>query len=530
MTSTSLGNAAPSLPDVFLPYQQRLWQTIDAYPLSVHEKSRRTGFSWALGWISAATAAAARGAGGMDVLYMGYEREMTREFIGYVADAARAMQVAAGEVEELVFSDPDRAERDIGAFRIRFASGFEVVALPGVARALRGKQGLVILDEAAYMDDLAAVLKAALALLIWGGKVVVVSTHFGVENPFNGLITDIRAGRQRGAVTRTTFREAVDEGLCKRVFLVSGRVWSEAAEAEWCAEIEAIYRDNADEELHVIPSPTSGTVLPRVLVEARAVAGIPVVRWSTTTGFAMWSEHAREAEAARIMAQDIRHVLARLDPAEAHVIGMDFGLVRDLSVIWVLAIGRDLARRTRLVVELRQVPHEQQRSILFAIADALPRFRAAKIDAGGNGSFIGQVAQQRYGMRVEALQLSEPWYREQMPPLKAAIEDAMLSLPADGEIVDDICTLRLVRGVIRVPARRQTAPGESRHGDAAIAVALAYAASRADPEVYEYRGGWAALQPSEEGRRWHDRRPDHSDDVDNRAAARGWMPELRGHG
>lgn len=33
---------------------------------------------------------------------------------------------------------------------------------------------------------------------------------------------------------------------------------------------------------------------------------------------------------------------------------------------------------------------------------------------------------------------SEGWYREQMPPLKAAFEDGTLTLPADREIHDDI--------------------------------------------------------------------------------------------
>src|SRR3546814_19644370 len=53
------------------------------------------------------------------------------------------------------------------AFRIRFSSGFKVVALPSVPRALRGKQGIFICDEAAFHKNLAEVLKAAMAFLIW---------------------------------------------------------------------------------------------------------------------------------------------------------------------------------------------------------------------------------------------------------------------------------------------------------------------------------------------------------------------------
>jgi phage FluMu gp28-like protein len=514
-----------ALPDIFLPYQQRLWAAVDAHALSVHEKSRRTGFSWALAAIAVATAGAARGAGGMDVLYMGYEREMTREFVGYVADWAKSFQIAATEVKEFVFVDPDRPEAAIGAFRIHFASGFELIALPSVARALRGKQGLVILDEAAFMDDLDGVLKAALALLIWGGKVVVVSTHNGEDNPFNALIQDIRAGRRRGIVTRTTFDEALAQGLYRRICLVRGLSWSAESEAAWRQEILDTYRDNADEELNVVPNPTSGVYLPGPLIEARSIANIPVVRWTAPAGFTMWSEMMRVATAHDLCEQQLRPVLAALVD-EPHCVGMDFGRIRDLTVIWVLGLGRDLVRRTRFVVELRGVPHEQQRAILFYICDRLPKFRAAKIDAGGNGSYVGEVALQRYGERVEPLQLSEPWYREHMPPWKAAIEDAMLTLPRDREIHDDLRMVRLVRGVARIPQRRQTDAGAQRHGDAAIASVLAYAASRAEPEEYEYRGGVpTTIEPSAEAPSWRQRPP--ADEDAAMTVDRDWMPALR---
>ena len=48
-------------------------------------------------------------------------------------------------------------------------------------------------------------------------------------------------------------------------------------------------------------------------------------------------------------------------------------------------------------------------------------------------------------------------------------------------------TLAYVRGVIRVPARTEAQAGGKRHGDAAVAYALAYAASRAEFEDYAYR-------------------------------------------
>lgn len=511
-----------SLPDVFLPYQQRLWQTIDANNLVVIEKSRRTGFSWALAAIAAARAGAARSAGGEDVLYMGYEKDMTREFMDYVAEWARQFQLAASEVQEFVFQDPDRPEKAIGAFRIKFDSGFEVIALPSVPRALRGKQGTVILDEAAFMDDLDEVLKAALALLMWGGRVVVCSTHFGDTNPFNGLITEIRAGRRKAAVMRLTFEEALAEGLYRRICLTRGLTWSAEAEAAWVADdILATYGDSADEELHVIPSPSSGVYLPGPLLEARSEDGIPVLRYTGPDGMAMWAEHLRVAQVNDWLERETLPILEALDRSEPIAMGGDFGRVRDLTVWWFLGIDARMRRPTRLVVELRNVPFDQQKQMLFFILDRIGRLLAAKLDAGGNGAYLAEVAQQRYGGRVEAVMFTENWYREEMPPFKAALEDGMMSLPRDRDIHGDLRNLKLIRGVARIAERTRVNEKASRHGDAAIAAALAYAASRQPPEEYAYESV-------------HDYRPrrDHwrgraDEDDDGRAPVAGMLPVLR---
>ena len=476
---------AADLPDVFLPYQQRLAVAVSAAELLVVEKSRRTGFSWALGGIAAMTAAAAKSAGGQDVLYMGYEKDMTREFIDYVADFGKLFQLAATEVQEFVWINPDKPEQQINAFRITFASGFEVVALPSVARALRGKQGIVILDEAAFMDDLSEVLKAALALLMWGGKVVVCSTHNGEMNPFNGLINDIRGGRRRGAVMRLTFEEALAEGLCKRILLTQGKVWSPEAEAEWREKILAIYADNADEELHVIPNPASGVYIPSALIEACALPSIPVLRLTRDAAFSGVTEQLRRVEIAGWIRDNLDPVLATLNPALPHCFGFDFARSGDLSVLAPIAIWPNMMKQMPFVLEMRGVPFAQQKQVLWHALERLPRKRAGKMDAGGNGQQIAEETVEKFGSWIEAVMLTEGWYRDNMPALKAAFEDRLIGIPRDRAIIDDVLALKLVRGIARVPARTNDAGGK-RHGDFAIAGALAIAASRADPEIYAY--------------------------------------------
>ncbi len=521
---------ASQVPEVFLPYQQELMANVSLYTLLVVEKSRRTGFSWALGAIAALIAAAARGAGGMDVLYMGYEKDMTREFIDYVGEFGKAFQLGASECEEFeyVFNDPEHPEKSVGAFRVKFASGFEVIALPSVARALRGKQGTVIIDEAAFVDNLGAVIKAALAHLIWGGRVIVCSTHLGDQNPFNLLINEIRGKRRPGHVQRVTFDDARKEGLYRRICLTLGIEWTAEGEEAWAADILATYADNADEELHVIPNPSTGAYLPATLIDARVDKSIPVLRWKAPPGFVTWREDLRIAEVNRWCEKELKPVIDALNQADQHCLGEDFGRVIDLTVLWLLAICKDLSRPTRLVVELRDVPHEQQRQIVFYLLERIKRFRSAIFDKGGNGSYLSEVTMQKFGEeRVQQLQLSEEWYRQNMPPFKVALEDAVMTLPADREIHDDLRGLKLIRGVARIPERTMNNEKLTRHGDAAIAACLAYAASKMEVEEFAYQSASPHQAPSGGGRGMR-----HNDEQEDLMAslqrASDNLPALRG--
>ena len=146
----------------------------DQSPVKVFEKSRRIGISWAEA-ADDTLYASEKGAGEKrNVWYIGYNKDMALEFINDCANWARAYNLAASEMEEYDEIDQEEIEgvvqeKKILAFRITFASGWRITALSSRPTNLRGKQGRVILDEAAFHDDLAGLLKAAMALLIWGG-------------------------------------------------------------------------------------------------------------------------------------------------------------------------------------------------------------------------------------------------------------------------------------------------------------------------------------------------------------------------
>jgi phage FluMu gp28-like protein len=480
--------AAGDIGSVLLPYQRKLLETTAVFPVTVVEKSRRTGVTWAAAADAVLTSAAARDAGGMDTLYIGYNLDMAREFIDTAAMWARAFDQATTDagVEELMFDDgPDGA---IQAFRIRFASGFEIVALSSKPRSLRGRQGYVILDEFAFHDDADELLKAAMALLIWGGKVLVISTHNGEDNPYNKLIQDIRAGRKPYGLLRVDFDEALHDALYQRICLVTGKQWSIEAEAAWRAGIIAFYGDGADEELYCIPSQGGGVVLPRALLEARARRDIPVIRLEKPAAFAHEPEPVRRATIDDWCERELLPILASLDKLLSHALGVDFGRVADLSVFWPLTTLRTLKRRTPFIVELRNIPFEQQRQVGFYIGDRLPRFSAAKLDATGNGAYLAEVFAQRYGEnRVEQVKLSSSWYLDNVPPFKAAFEDDMIEIPADDDIVRDLATPVFKNGIASIPdLRTKGQDGRKRHADAFVAGVLSYAASRADVIDYRY--------------------------------------------
>lgn len=479
-----------SLPAVLLPYQQELLRATAVSQLVVTDKSRRVGATWGIGADAVLTAGAQKAAGGMDVLYLGYNLDMAREFIDTCAMWARAFAPASSNVHEFLFTEAGEkgADRAIQAFRITFASGFEIVALSSKPRSLRGRQGYVILDEFAFHDDAEELLKAAFALLIWGGKVLVISTHNGVDNPFNVLIEEIRAKRRPGIIVRVTFDDALVQGLYQRICLTRGRAWTPEAEAQFRSEIRAFYGDGAAEELDCIPSQGSGVYLTSAQIEA-AMIDAPVLRLSCPQGFELKPDADRAAFVRDWLEEHVAPIVETLDQRLVHSYGFDFGRSGDLSVFAPVAEGRDLICTIPFLLELRNVPFRQQEQILFWIVDRLPRFGAGRHDARGNGQFLAEYAIQRYGaLAIEAVMLSQAWYLEHMPPLKAAIEDRTFLFPRDTDVKADLRQIQMVRGIPMIPsnARTKGADGGQRHGDVAVAACLALQAAKADRIEYGY--------------------------------------------
>ena len=472
-----------------LPYQRK-WVADDS-PVKIMDKGRRIGISWCEAGEDALYAASEKGA---SCYYLGYNKEMSMGFAEDTEFWAKWYNLASEKITGETIMDGSNA---VHKYSVRFASGNVVECLSGNPRNLRSKGApgeRVIIDEFAFMEDPQAALKAAMAFLVWGGNVRIISTHNGVENPFAELIAQCHEGRFDYSVHRVTFRDALRQGLYLRICEVTKQEWSEEAEKAWTERIYADYGEHAAEELDCVPSRSGGRYLPRMLVEDAMEKGkdIPVLRWRWEPQWTFWDDYRRDREVVDWCEENVKPILKDMDKKLAWVVGGDFARYIDLADYTFAQIGQDLVRRHMFHLELREVPHEAQRAILKWTIDQLPRFRCGAFDAGGNGSYLAEAMARLYGpTRIHQVTLTRQFYAEHFPRYKAALQDSRVVLPRDADILDDHGAVKLVEGIPLVPAagRRTAGSGKDRgqrHGDAAISCMLNWYASEQNVADIEY--------------------------------------------
>jgi phage FluMu gp28-like protein len=478
---------------VLLPYQAR-WVE-DTAEVKIGEKSRRTGLTWAEASDNVITAAKPKKRGGRNVFYVGSRQEMALEYISACALFAKAFNQLAGQVSESLFQDED-GQKEILTYTIRFPnSGFKISALSSRPSNLRGMQGDVVIDEAAFHDSLHELLKAAMALTMWGARVRIISTHNGVDNEYNHYLEDARAGRKPYSVHRITLDDALADGLFKRICFVNGKEWTPEAEAAWRTKTiaNAPSKEAADEEYFCIPSQSGGAYLSRLIIE-NAMFDAPVIRYTGTAEFNALPEHIRIAELNDWLEEEVKPLLAKLNTELQHCLGEDFARSGDLTVMLPMAVEQNLDRTVPFIVELKNLPFKNQEQILFYIIDRLPRFTAAALDARGNGQYLAEQAGYKYGSCISQVMLTQSFYLENFPKLKAAFEDETLKIPKDADVLNDLRAVQSVGGIPKVPDVK-TGEQKDRHGDVAIALLMAWFASLMDFIEYRYIPVKTPLKP-----------------------------------
>lgn len=499
---------AREIPDNFDPLaegvlmrHQAEWLAIKA-ALKVCPKGRRTGITFCQALDDTITAGSRKSAGGDNVYYIGDTKEKGLEFVGYCAKFARVIAEAQGQgvsgIEEFLFEDQDEKgnSRHINAYRIRFSSGFQIVALSSRPANIRGLQGKVRIDEAAFHADVQGVLDAATALLIWGGEIVIISSHNGKSSPFNQLIKDIEAGRYGGdaVVFTVTFDQAVENGLYERVCMMKGWTPTPAEKEKWYKRIRSAYgprKAAMREELDAIPRDSGGVCIPGVWIERAMTEERTILRLHLDDDFVRRPERERMAWGEEYVQKFVAPLLERLDPRHEHVAGMDFARHRHFSVIVPLAIQQNLDRKVPFAVELNNVPNRQQEQILWAILTGLPMFRGAALDATGPGQQMAEYTADRFGHNIiHQVVLSRAWYGTWMPKMVDRFEDGNYDLIKDASHEQDLRTVEEIDGipmVTKIERKDLRDPDLVRHGDFAIALALGeYAALNKAVHVIEF--------------------------------------------
>lgn len=501
---------------------QKSWLA-DRSDLKLAVKGRRTGLTWTEALDDVLIASAAKG--GDNVWYIGDTKEKGREYINTCAGFAKAVARELLSVEEFLFDDiqDDGTSKYISAWRIRFKSGKTIAALSSRPANIRGLQGIVIIDEAAFHPDVNGVIDACNALLIWGGKIRIISTHNGTTNAFNELIKQTEAGRYDYSIHRIPFDDAVAGGLYERVCLIRGDRPTVDGKTKWYRKIRRSYGPRVDamrEELDVIPREGDGVMLPLAWIEACSTREYTLQRWSPPAeDFVDWPEAARRAH----MQAWLEGMWRRVEPAVSanrHLswaLGEDFAMRMDRSSIVVGYVDQVLNRHVPLIVEMEKCPYDQQKQALFFIADRLPNFRGGILDANGNGMVLAQEARQKYGpTRITELMPNDAWQREWSVKFQAAFADRSILIPAHLDVRDDLQQLRIIGGIGKIPrdVRTKGTDGGRRHADTAVALLNFYAACEGPPEEYAYTPAIPAAGRSD--------RDDDFDDNGGRFGSGAW--------
>lgn len=477
---------------VFLAYQSA-WYA-DPSKVRVCEKSRRIGITWAEAARQVLLASRSKASGGMDCAYVTTSARLGRVYIQACAEWAEHLGIAAQAMgSEMV--------DEVLANEIHFKSGFRIRALTSNPEAMRGLGGDVIVDEAGHHQDLAELLKSARAMTDWGGRLTLISTHNGADNPFALLVEEIRSKKRAGSLHRITIHDALRAGLFRRRCEVRGEPYSLEAEQAWLDEALASW--GAEEEYLCIPSALGATYIRRDLVEQASAPG-NVVRISLPPEHAQKSHIERQSLIGAWCEGTLAPLLHRLPRDKITTLGVDFARScnGDLSVIAPMCETRELQKVVPWLLEMRGVPYEEQWQILRFVGERIPRWGGVALDRGLGGDWLAEQALHYWGeSRVDRVQITANWYAEHLPRLRSAFEEAKIQIPADSDIRDDFLMIEVSRGLPRLRDQRakDSKDGKPRHGDSVIAIALALSRHSTHPVEFDFRPVPRPLGPLSRG-------------------------------
>lgn len=450
-TSTQTRGGAkihPPSTSKFLGYQKR-WVN-DHSRIKLIEKSRQIGLSWATAYQQVETTAPTEAT--HDVWVTSRDDIQARLFIEDCKAFANILQTLVNDLGETLI-DPKKNS----AYVLQFANGKRIHSMSSNPDAQAGKRGTRVLDEFALHPDQRKLWSIAYPGITWGGNMQIISTHRGSHSLFAQLIEEARhRGNPKNiSLHRVTLEDALNQGFLAKLQskLPAGDQRIEMDESEYfdyikagCVDTESFLQEYMCEPSDDHTAFLSYELIARCQYPSQTFWEIP------------------------------------LDECTGELyIGVDLGRDHDLTVITVLEKRGD-TYYTRRMIELHQMPFDQQEAILYKNLSH-PRVRRCCIDRTGLGRQFAERAQQKFGTyKVEPVHFTADIKEALAYPLRTHFEDRTLKIPNDAKLQSDLRGIKketTAAGNIRFSADR----GKNGHSDRFWALALALHAGK-NPGYY----------------------------------------------
>ncbi len=382
----------------FFPYQLR-WLR-DTSKIKIWEKSRRIGATYLQSFEDVKDIAEKRVP---KVWFTSADESAAKEYIEYCEHWARGFNLAARKLGEEFIRD----EKDIKTLSIVFADGRKIHALSSNPKALRSKEGKIVLDEFAHHDNPIKLWQAAKPCIMWGHPLRILSTHNGKAALFNNFIEKIKRNKLSWSLHTTPIQLAAEEGLIDKILR---RKTTEKERAEWL-ENERKDCGNEDvwqQEYCCIALDGASAFLPYELI------------------------YQCEDNDIKLSLDDVKGDL---------YIGMDIGRTKDLTCLWVLEkFENNLYTRHLEIIESQ--PFRYQKERLYRLISH-KNTRRVCIDSTGIGHNLAEDAQIDFGKyRVEQVHFTNKAKEEMAFTLKAKFEDRLVVIPSKDEIREDLHSIR----------------------------------------------------------------------------------------
>lgn len=401
----------------FMPYQVAWLE--DNSQIKLYEKSRRIGLTFVQAFEDVRDAGVL---GLYNVWFSSNNETNAREYIDYCKKYAKALNAVFQLSEATLIDDGDAL-----TFVLNFKNGKKITGLSSSPNQLHGKGGKIVLDEFARRDNEMEVWEAASpAALVWGFPIRIISTHRGKGSIFYSFIKRLERGELNWKHYKTTFVEAVRQGLAEK------SLRKKCSRADEDAYIEQIRKSVGDESIW-----------------AQQFMCQPQDENETFVGYTLL-EKASQAELMPF---------TQLWECKTLFGGLDVGRFKDLSLLWIVEEVNKGLFITRHILPIQGTDFPKQEEIIGQYLKELHNLRRVCIDRTGMGIGITDHLQATFGKaRIEGVNFTAAVKESMAFRMKKCLEDGSFLIPADRAIMDDFQLIKqsvTVSGNIRLQADRQ---------------------------------------------------------------------------